>query len=299
MDSGRGLICWSAKEGFRRYELATGHMTSLGAKPVPVQIPSTFFLYIGRTRLSPNLSTVAQLKNGEVEIWNIVSGEKENVLKHETGAVTSQAFSDDGSMLATIGQRGEVRLWKTDGWKSETLASNLTEQGRLVKFSANGRMLAVHLAAGASQYLLVFDLSSRAPPVKISTTNVSYSLLFSPDASLLFVGRYDGSIRIYDLSAQKEVSALQGHLGAVMDMALSPDGRTLASCGDDHLVKLWNVASRQEILTLPSLRANSGALMFSPDGTWLAVDSAEERVQLWHAPSWTEIDATQKTNKAP
>jgi WD40 repeat protein len=145
----------------------------------------------------------------------------------------------------------------------------------------------------------VFDLTSRAPPVKMSASNVTYSLRFNADASVLYAGRYDRSIRVYDLRAQKEVAALGGHLAAVIDLALSPDGRTLASCGDDHLVKLWNVASGQEILTLPSLRANSGALMFSPDGGWLAVDSVEERVQLWHAPSWTEIEATEKAAKAP
>ncbi len=293
-DSSRGLVCWSAQDGFNRYDFATGRRTPLNYKPVPVVLPDSWELFRGNTRLSPNLSTLAKIKSGEVEIWNLLSGQKERGLQHDTGRAVTLAFSDDGRHLATLGTT-ELRLWNTADWSSEVLPVSSTGTVRFVAFSPGGKSL----AAVASNTLSVFDVASRASRLQMNTGAVPYCLAISPDGSKVALGMASGAILVFAVEERRQIAALRGHLGYAISLAFSPDGQTLASCSDDHFIRLWNLETRQEILALPGVRSESGSVMFSPDGSWLVANSADAKVQFWPAPSWAEIQAMEKTAKAP
>jgi WD40 repeat protein len=51
----------------------------------------------------------------------------------------------------------------------------------------------------------------------------------------------DGTVRLWDLPARKEVAVLPGHSTTHPQVALSRDGRTLAAVGADTRVLLWDL----------------------------------------------------------
>jgi WD40 repeat protein/serine/threonine protein kinase/Flp pilus assembly protein TadD len=75
--------------------------------------------------------------------------------------------------------------------------------------------------------------------------------------------------------------ALQGHRGAVQDVAFSPDGRMLASGGLDGTVRLWEVATGRELRTLTAESDAINCVALHPDGKILAAGSASGLVTLW------------------
>jgi WD40 repeat protein len=127
------------------------------------------------------------------------------------------------------------------------------------------------------------------------------AVVFSPDGRMLASTSYDGTVRLRDLFAHREVATLLGHVGGVWSAALSPDGRRLATGGSDasDAVKLWDLATQRELLTLQGEGEFFQHVAFSPDGSTLMATSFAGIAHLWPAPSWEEIEAAERRKVAP
>ena len=79
----------------------------------------------------------------------------------------------------------------------------------------------------------------------------------------------------------KELRTLDGHNGAVFELAFRPDGKVLASASGDRTVKLWNVATGERLDTLKESLKELYTLAFSPDGTRLAAAGVDNRIRVW------------------
>jgi WD40 repeat protein len=66
---------------------------------------------------------------------------------------------------------------------------------------------------------------------------------FSPDGKMLATAGEDGTTRVWDVDAKKELHVIKTrHYGVVRGVCFSPDGDLLATAGhNDDTVRLWNV----------------------------------------------------------
>src|SRR5713101_243461 len=91
----------------------------------------------------------------------------------------------------------------------------------------------------------------------------------SPDGKALASAGSDGTVRIWDLTDEKEPCVLENS-DRVFAVAFSPDGKTLVSGADGGSVKLWDTSTGQvrTSLKLPGDRPWSKAfsVAFTPDG---------------------------------
>jgi WD40 repeat protein len=126
-------------------------------------------------------------------------------------------------------------------------------------------------------------------------------VVFSPDERLLASTSWDGTVRLWDLSARREMATLRGHSGGVWAAAFSPDGQRLATggAGAQVAVKLWDMATRRELLSLEGEGELFAHAAFSPDGSILMAACFSGSAHLWRAPSWAEIEAAEKRPVAP
>ncbi|KAL6074290.1 WD domain G-beta repeat [Balamuthia mandrillaris] len=67
-----------------------------------------------------------------------------------------------------------------------------------------------------------------------------YCVTFSPSGRLLASGSFDKTVRLWDLSTQKEVACLAEHELNVSDVCWSNDSTQLLSGSFDHSIKLWD-----------------------------------------------------------
>src|SRR5207249_11178526 len=115
---------------------------------------------------------------------------------------------------------------------------------------------------------------------------------FSPDGKKLATGsgtwngsgNVPGELKLWDVTAKREIAALPSQRNSVYAVSFSPNGKTLATVSEDYTIKLWDMASQRVIATLQE-RAGGGwaaAAAYSPDGRMLASGvTGENRVKLW------------------
>jgi len=114
------------------------------------------------------------------------------------------------------------------------------------------------------------------------------AIAFSPKADWLAVGCEDGSLKLWNVGSNRQLTTLAESGSIIHDVAVSPDSTLIVTAHASGDVNVWNVELRQRVKSLRACQ-NEGvvSLAFSPDGSLLATGGwSEYRVKLWNVASW-------------
>lgn len=127
------------------------------------------------------------------------------------GNIDSIDWAFEGGTLATVGQSGDVRLWRTtDGSCEAVITLDWAED-----ITAEARRLT--------------------------------SVALNNDGSMGIVGSISGILWVFNAQARHGARPLRGHSGPVYSVAITPCGRRAVSGGADKTVRLWNLAFEDEL----------------------------------------------------
>jgi WD40 repeat protein/tetratricopeptide (TPR) repeat protein len=215
------------------------------------------------------------------------TGKEILTLRGHANAVTSVAWSPEGTQLASGSWDGTVKLWDT-----ATGEPRLTLRGHKwgvwsVAWSPDGRQLA---SASADATGKVWNVATEEEPLTLRGHNSRvFSVAFSPDQGRLASASQDRTVKVWDAVTGKEILTLRGHAGVVTSVAWSPDGARLASASWDGAVKIWEAATGKETLTLRGHTNGVWSVAWSPDGRRLASASGDRTVKVWDAAAGKTI----------
>ncbi len=148
--------------------------------------------------------------------------------------VAAVAFSPDGKLLAS-GVYGRVTIWDLATAKPVKVLTNVLGAVNDLKFSPNGKLLAV---AGGQ-----------------------------PSAR--------GDLRLFDTSEWKLLHSLGGHLDTVSGVSFNKDGSKLVSASFDKTARLWDVKNAKLIHAYTGHSDFVYAVAFGPDGSWYVTASKD------------------------
>src|SRR5262249_45375772 len=137
-----------------------------------------------------------------VRLWEVATGNEVRRLFAHKSNVSAVAFSADGKVLASRGGLdGTVRLWD---------AATGAELHKFEKLSARCSALAIApdrktVAIGDGKAILLRDVASGKETGQLTGQNGCLSLAYSADGALLASGGRDGSLKLWDVPAGKEL----------------------------------------------------------------------------------------------
>jgi WD40 repeat protein len=174
----------------------------------------------------------------------------------------------------------QLVLWDASTGKQQWSVMTELHELRSIAFSPDGRFLA---SGHEFHGLALWDARSgtllRTLDGHISTIG---AVAFGHGGLLASAGQ-DGSIRLWDTTAGREIGRLPECQGGICSIAFEPDQRHLVSGGDDRLVRRWDTQSGGEPETIGKHAESVQSVAVSPTGL-IASASLSRSIKIWGAP---------------
>lgn len=198
-----------------------------------------------------NASIAVGDAQGVVRVLNAANGEVQVNFTVPGGAVHGLAFHNDNQRLLTTGADGFVRVWKP------MPAAEGSPAGTPMTASSEGTQWGVLPGGG-------------------------WVMATSGDASLLFAGGADGKVRQVATSDGSVQKMLEGHTGAITELAVSPNNQRLASVSRDGSLRVWNL-NDGTVAFKSDHPGPVNSVAWSADGQALATAAEDGMVRLYSA----------------
>lgn len=202
----------------------------------------------------------------------------ELVLRGFGGAVTSVAFSPDGTRVVTGSEDGAAFVWRLDSVGSEPLVLRGSDDPiTSVAFSPDGTRIVTGSEDGAARMWRLDDAGSEQQVIRRKEDPVR-SVAFSPDGTRIAVGS-NGGVEVWSLQKRDRPTFLETGRFDVTSVAFSPDGDTIV-VGSQEKTQVLRLSDMEAV----SSRDYPGAVTSvatSPDGLRFATGN-EDQIKLWH-----------------
>jgi eukaryotic-like serine/threonine-protein kinase len=153
------------------------------------------------------------------------------------------AFRPDGSLLASTGVDGTVRLWDVATRAPVAVLRGRSDLVWRVAFTADGKLLA---SGSSDKTICLWDVQTDALLKVIPVGSIVYGVTFRPDGTRLAAGCRDNTIRLIDVAARQRVAELRKHGDYVHAVDWSPDGTRLVSGSGEFTVRIWDSLSAKD-----------------------------------------------------
>ena len=232
---------------------------------------------------------------GDATLWKGDGSRVGDLVGHPT-SVWAARISKDGSLAATAGYDGLVKVWDVATRASKHDLKKHKGWCRTLDFSPDGKLLAT---GGEDGNVVLWDPAAGTEVKTIAAGPAGISAVaFSPDGALLATGGGDKIVKVWDVATGAEKAKLEGHGEPVWSIRFSPDGATLATGAADRTIRLWKVADGKPAATLEGHADWVTSLDFSADGSRLVSGGIDGSVKLWDVKAKGEQEGPEKAKSS-
>jgi WD40 repeat protein len=219
-----------------------------------------------------------------IKVWNLETGKEALSLAGPRRSIGDLAFSADGKRLfstnSVASKVSEIKVWDVETG-NETLTLRDSGEYENLVVAPDGKRLFV--ARNGTPQICVWDLETKTNKTLLGHAEQVRSLTLSADGKRLCSGSYDGFIKIWDLTTDREISSLRGQTDGVESLALSADGQRLYAGGLNGTVMVWNLGTSEHSLPLLGGGHNGQVTRYllTPDGKTLVTGGTDRVIKVW------------------
>ncbi len=192
------------------------------------------------------------------------------------------SFDPTGSLLASAGVEGAVRVWDASTGKLRSPIFTHRATVHRLAFNADGSLLATACADGKVH---LWSLGTRQQLGTLAHEGPVNCVGFVANG-MLVSGSDDGTVRTWDCKSQTEQFAFQAG-SPVLHLALSPDGNLISAGCRDGRVWVWSLKTRRALPGDFRHEQSVSALSFSKTGDKVVSGGLDQSVRIWDLKTGT------------
>ncbi|MCA9699180.1 MAG: protein kinase, partial [Myxococcales bacterium] len=220
---------------------------------------------------SPNgehLAT-ASADDHQIFIWESSSARNVEVLKGHDAGITHLALSSDGSLVASVDDHSNVKIWNTTDKSAARVPADGLSLVYDIEFSPGDELLAI----GSSSGLFIVDTDTLSAS-RIDGSSNTISLAFSHDGNYLATASADRTVDVWKTSPCHGVPTHSSPRDILGIWSPETDGTRILIRGKSDHFSLWDSVLDSEV-TLISSPDSPARVTPSPDGSKLFISHYE------------------------
>lgn len=224
---------------------------------------------------------------GDVAVWNIVTGENIAWFAGGAGEITSLDISPDNTKVASSAQNA-IQIWDLNQNALQiTIKKDPSRINKLV-YLPNGDAF---VTGGDDRWIRVWDAKTGKPIREMLASYKVNDMSVSNDGQFVAAALSKAVVEVWDINAKKLQNSLQG---SILNMPFTcirvfPNSMLVMAGSADGVSRIWNILGTEMLWETP-LKAKNGAsintspvktLAISRDGTKAAILAENGVMDLW------------------
>jgi U3 small nucleolar RNA-associated protein 13 len=236
--------------------------------------PDVSHLAIASRSLSLRIYSLTPLEESATLVADLT-----RTLKPHATPVVSSAIDDTGSVLATGGAEGQVKVWDIrGGYVSHTFHGHGGVVSALKFFQSKST-----------------NLSGSQKSRKRKSRDGEQMDVDEPSTQQICLasGGEDGKVRVWNLAARKAIATLDAHVSVVRSLDFAEEQQLLLTASRDRTIILWDARTWMQTRVIPALEVLETAGFLSA-GKFCYSGGEHGAVRVWDVSTGRELTAKQK-----
>ncbi|KAJ5725689.1 uncharacterized protein N7483_007046 [Penicillium malachiteum] len=201
---------------------------------------------------------------------------------HPTPVVTS-AIDETGTLLATGGADGSVKVWDIRGGYITHTFHDRGVISALCFFEVSGD----NEIKSSSKKSKRKDADEDMEDAGATETTAGFRLACGSD---------EGKVRVFDLHKRKAIASLDSHVSLVRSLSYSPSENALLSASRDKTVIIWDAKTWKTRRIIPVLESVEAA-SFIADSSLCVIGGENTKLRVWDCNRGSEVTEEQEAGE--
>lgn len=227
---------------------------------------------------SPDSRSVVTAGGNTAIIWQASTGRRIQTLTGHKMQVHSAYFNRGGSRIVTASEDGTSKIWSAQNG-TEQVSVQVVPSGWVysAKFNPNGGSFATGAHNGN---LGIYDAANGSQISVLKGHSRAINMVeYSPNGRYLMTASVDNTVRIWDLSRDREAGTLSGR--QFNSAVFSADGKFIITGNDNGRASIWDAQTGKLVLSLNHGGNRVFCADISPDGKYAVTAGDNNSAKLW------------------